>query len=217
MGIHERRARKHATVECLILDAAEQLLRVSGADGISLRGVAERIEYSAAAIYGYFPTKDDLLAALAARGFCRLNEVLTHPSTVSDSSPLARLREFFWRFYEFSKTHGPYYELMFLDPSYEPGCWDREALACLHEATAEADRLIARCVETGALAPDKPSGAVRRVLWAAIHGAAVIKLRRRLPADVEPDRLAAETLDAVLAGYRITSRFPGTAGTPGGV
>src|SRR5712672_3321256 len=105
MGVKERRARHHAAIEQRILEAAEELLLRSGPEGVSLRAVAERIEYSAAAIYGYFSTKDDLLSALAVDGFRQLNDALTRASEVSDSSPIGRLREVYWRYYEFSKTH----------------------------------------------------------------------------------------------------------------
>jgi AcrR family transcriptional regulator len=108
MGVKERRARHHAAIEQLILETAEELLLRSGTDGVSLRAVAERIEYSPAAIYGYFSTKDDLLAALALHGFRQLNGALTRASEASDSSPLSRLRELYWRYYEFSKIHAAY-------------------------------------------------------------------------------------------------------------
>ena len=85
MGVKERRARHHAAIEQLILERAEELLLRSGTDGVSLRAVAERIEYSPAAIYGYFSTKDHLLAALAAHGFRQLNGGLTRASEASDS------------------------------------------------------------------------------------------------------------------------------------
>jgi AcrR family transcriptional regulator len=201
MSLKERRARHHAAIEKRILETAEELLLRSGLDGVSLRAVAERIEYSPAAIYGYFPTKDDLLAALAAHGFRQLNDALTRVSELTDSSPLARLREFYWRYYEFSKTHPAYYELMFLDSSYPQHRWDREALEFLRAATASADRLIAGFVDTGTTLSETSTAAVRRTLWAAVHGAAAIALRKRLPADTDCDQLAADTLDAVLAGY----------------
>ena len=201
MGVKERRARHHAAIEQRILETAEELLLRSGPDGVSLRAVAERIEYSPAAIYGYFSRKDDLLAALAAYGFRQLNDALTRASEVTGSSSLARLREFYWRYYEFSKTHAAYYELMFLDPSYAQDRWDREVLEFLRAATANADRLIAGCVDTGTFRAETSPTAVRRTLWAAVHGAAVIALRKRLPADTDRDQLAADTLHTVLAGY----------------
>jgi len=90
-----------------ILEAAEDLLARSGSDGVSLRAVAERIQYSASAIYSYFSTKDDLLAAVAAHGFRQLNSALTAVSETTDSSPLARLRELYWRYYESARPIRP--------------------------------------------------------------------------------------------------------------
>ena len=40
-----------------------------GYQNVSIRKIAERIEYSPAAIYGYFPSKDDIFFALAEEGF----------------------------------------------------------------------------------------------------------------------------------------------------
>jgi AcrR family transcriptional regulator len=205
MGVKERRARHHAVIEQRILETAEELLLRSGSHGVSLRAVAERIEYSPAAIYGYFPTKDDLLAALAAQGFRQLNDALTRVSEVTDSSPLGRLREFYWRYYEFSRAHAAYYELMFLDASYAGGRWNRELFELLQGAKAEADRLIAGCVSAGTFLPKTSPTGVRRMLWAAVHGAAVIALRERLPADTDGDQLAAAALDAVLYGLTCVS------------
>jgi AcrR family transcriptional regulator len=205
MGVKERRARHHAAIEQRILETAEELLLRSGSHGVSLRAVAECIEYSPAAIYGYFPTKDDLLAALAAHGFRQLNDALTRVSEVTDSSSLARLREFYWRYYEFSKTHTAYYELMFLDASYAEDWWDREALELLSAARADADRFIAGCVGAGTFLSGTSATGVRRTLWAAVHGAAVIALRKRLPADTDCDQLAAAALDAVLYGLTCIS------------
>jgi hypothetical protein len=128
-------------------------------------------------------------------------------------SPRLRLREFHGRSYEFSKSDAAFYELMFLEPSYEPGRWEREALACLDEATAEADRLIADCVASGEFVSDMPPRALRLTLWSEVHGAAVIRLRKRLPADVDSDRFAADTLDAALAGCLSRCEPARTAGT----
>ena len=89
---------------------------------------------------------------------------------------------------------------MFLHSTDAPGESDRQALACLREATGETDRLIIDCMDAGVFVTKASPTAVRRALWAAIHGAAVIRLRRRLPADADPDQLAADTLDAALAG-----------------
>jgi hypothetical protein len=56
-------------------------------------------------------------------------------------------------------------------------------------------------METGVFLSGMSLHAVRHTLWAAVHGAAVIRLRTRLPADADPEQFAADILDAVLAGY----------------
>jgi AcrR family transcriptional regulator len=134
-----------------------------------------------------------------------LNDALTRVSEVTDSSSFARLREFYWRYYEFSRAHVAYYELMFLDASYPEDRWNRDAFELLQGAKAEADRLIAGCVSAGTFLPKTSATGVRRTLWAAVHGAAVIALRKQLPADTDGDQLAAAALDAVLYGLTCVS------------
>ena len=69
MGIKERQERDRESVRRSILDAARELFVAEGYANVSIRKIAERIEYSPAAIYGYFPSKDDIFYALAEEGF----------------------------------------------------------------------------------------------------------------------------------------------------
>jgi AcrR family transcriptional regulator len=65
--------RDREAVSRAILDAARELFVTEGYQTVSIRKIAERIEYSPAAIYGYFPSKDDIFFALAEEGFHLLN------------------------------------------------------------------------------------------------------------------------------------------------
>ncbi len=69
MGIKERQERGREAVRRGILDAARDLFVSEGFERVSLRKIAELVEYSPAAIYGYFPSKDDIFFALAEEGF----------------------------------------------------------------------------------------------------------------------------------------------------
>src|ERR1700745_4340164 len=99
MGIRERQERDRETVRRAILDAARDLFVDEGFQNVSIRKIAERIEYSPAAIYGYFPSKDDIFFALAEEGF----RLLGNPASLRDDSELAgasrleRIRAIFWR------------------------------------------------------------------------------------------------------------------------
>src|SRR5215204_314282 len=115
MGIKERQDRERQAVRHGILEAARDLFVSEGYRNVSIRKIAERIEYSPAAIYSYFPSKDDIFFALAEEGFRLLVE--SGASCVHVADPFDRLRAGLWAFYQFSKTHPEYFDLMFVDRS----------------------------------------------------------------------------------------------------
>ncbi len=114
MGIKERHERDREAVRRLILDAARELFVKEGFDNVSIRKIAERIEYSPAAIYGYFPSKDDIFFSLAEDGF-RLLYGNRREEALDALAPLERIRAVFWRLYEFSCEHPQSFALMFVD------------------------------------------------------------------------------------------------------
>src|SRR3984885_10984356 len=114
MGIKERHERDREAVERAILDAARDLFVAEGYANVSIRKIAERIEYSPAALYVYFRGKDDIFFALAEEGFRLLSCSLQDDEHRSHGS-LARVRGFFWRLYEFSREQPEYFALMFID------------------------------------------------------------------------------------------------------
>src|SRR5687768_7669411 len=58
LGVKERQEREREAVSRAILDAARDLFVAEGYQNVSIRKIADRIEYSPAAIYSYFPSKD---------------------------------------------------------------------------------------------------------------------------------------------------------------
>ena len=76
MGTKERQQRDRDRIRQAILTAARELFVTEGYRNVSMRKIAERIEYSPAAIYSYFPSKDDIFFALAEEGFRLLAERL---------------------------------------------------------------------------------------------------------------------------------------------
>lgn len=67
----ERRRKK---VRASILEAAETVFADEGVDGLSIRRIAEAIDYSPAAIYKYFSSKEELLDELKEGFFAQLLE-----------------------------------------------------------------------------------------------------------------------------------------------
>ena len=104
MGIKERQERDRETVRRSILDAARELFVSEGFQNVSMLKIAERVEYSAAALYSYFPSKDDIFFALAEEGFRLLHEA-SHVGGIDALPPLARVRTIFWGLHTFSVAH----------------------------------------------------------------------------------------------------------------
>src|SRR5438132_13839599 len=119
MGIKERQERDREAVSRAILDAARELFVTEGYRNVSIRKIAEKIEYSPAALYGYFPSKDDIFYALAEEGFRLLHGADGPTLTVQleGLEQLERIKAILWRLYEFSREHPQYFELMFVDRS----------------------------------------------------------------------------------------------------
>ena len=117
MGIRDRQNRERETVRRKILNAARSLFLSDGYGNVSMRKIADQIEYSPGAIYSYFPSKDDIFFAIAEEGFRLLYGDRAQFSELETLEPVERLRAIFWGFYQFSCKHPQYFALMFVDRS----------------------------------------------------------------------------------------------------
>lgn len=199
MGLKERQGREREAVTKSILDAARELFVAEGYHSVSIRKIAEKIEYSPAAIYSYFPSKDDIFFALAEEGFRMLLDRAKEPA---GADPLDDVRRAFWSFYEFSKDHPEHYALMFVDRSVPRISRDWERFGFVHEMQQQIAGVIQRAVDAGVFPAGMDPRAALLVLVAAVHGAAVLRLCDRLAHAESGDALVHDTLEAAIAGLR---------------
>ncbi len=174
-----------------------------GFDKVSMRKIAERIEYSPAAIYGYFPSKDDIYFALADEGF----GILCNKAwpDLDDQASFLTLRAALLRFVEFSQEQPEYFALMFVDRSV-PRIRDHyQRFPLLIEAKRRMTLLVQRSVERGELPVDSDIHQVCRLLMSAAHGAAVAGVCGRMGPGESPLALADDLINLVVAGLRTQS------------
>jgi AcrR family transcriptional regulator len=205
MGIRERQDRERRTVRLAILDAARDLFVAEGYRHVSIRKIAERIEYSPAAIYSYFPSKDDIFFALAEEGFRRLDLKLRDLEPTGD--PLEDVRRGWWAYYEFSKDHREFFELMFVDRSVPQITEQWAGMAVVHDMLAIAAGRIQRCIDAGIFAAGTDAMVAMHLVWGALTGPAVIGNGCRLAPGEDPDALARDVLELVIAGLKIGSHM----------
>lgn len=183
-----------------ILDAARDLFVAEGYRNVSIRKIAERIEYSPAAIYSYFPSKDDIFYALAEEGFQRLDGYVRGVPEADD--PLADITARWWAYYLFSKEQREFFELMFVDRSVPQITEQWSGLALVHQMLAETEARIQRCIDRGIFPSTLNAGAAMHVIWGALTGPAVIGSGCRLAPGEDPDALARDVLSTSIAGLK---------------
>ena len=200
MGVKERQEREREEVRARILEGARELFVSEGYRNVSVRKIAERIEYSPAALYGYFPSKDDLFFALAEEGFRLLHEFTLEIGPPRD--PLDAVRQGFLRYYQFSRKYPEYFELMFVDRTVPRIGRDWERFTFVHQTIRRATETIQSAIDAGELHGSLDAEVAFHILWAAVHGPAVAQICDRLAPDEDPDALARDTLETALAGLR---------------
>src|ERR1700739_2308856 len=114
MGVKERREREKSETRGKILDAARELFVSEGYEGVSMRKVAEKIEYSPTAIYVHFADKNELFHELCRQDFARLMEVMKSAEMSSD--PVEQLRQIGRNYVAFGVNFPNHYIFMFMTP-----------------------------------------------------------------------------------------------------
>ena len=85
MGPTERRQREREEIRTRILDAARELFIAEGYEAVTMRRIADRIEYSPTAIYFHFKDKEALMGELCAVDFYTLAMQFTKIAKVAET------------------------------------------------------------------------------------------------------------------------------------
>ena len=211
MGTLERREREKAELRQMILDTARKLFAERGFDAVSMRAIADAIEYSPTAIYLYFPDKEALFRQICHADFASLAQAFQRIGRIDD--PVERIRQVGRAYVRFGIEHPQHYRLMFMTPcKLEPGPEQREAMA---DPSRDGYAFLRHCVED-ALRQDAFCDKYRDVellcqtLWAAMHGVTALQVTHSQDpcADWRPIDMRLSVMgDALLRGLCKPGRF----------
>src|SRR5215470_16450200 len=76
LGIAERKGRQRAEREDRIVAAARVIAEREGWSAVTIRRLAEEIEYSQPVLYSHFENRDAIVAAVAVEGFREITKAL---------------------------------------------------------------------------------------------------------------------------------------------
>jgi len=172
MGVKERREREKSETRDKILDAARELFITEGFEGVSMRKVAEKIEYSPTAIYVHFADKEELFRELCHQDYARLAQVFQ--SSVMPTDPVERLKQIGAIYIDFGTRYPHHYKFMFMTPfpTREPNEEDREMMGNPEmDAYAFLKWAVQQALDAGCFREELTDAAlISQTLWAAVHG-----------------------------------------------
>jgi len=169
MGVTERRERERVEIRQKILDAARELFATEGYERVTMRRIAEAIEYSPTTIYHHFEDKDDLVNALCEEDFSRLLAVFRGQPPPDD--PVEWIRQLGRGYARFGLDNPNHYRFMFMTrakfekvPEASPSGQDSFGVLKL---------AVEKALATGRFRLGDPH-LIAQVLWASIHGAVAL-------------------------------------------
>lgn len=205
MGSKERREREKLELRSRILDAAREMFVTEGFAAVTMRSLAQRIEYSPTAIYLHFKDKEALLAELCTIDLLAMHEALL-PIAEGTSDPVARMPALAKAYVRFALEHKAQYQLVFMMPrpaqhaiGPDGGLTDPErvAYASLRDNWQEL-------IDSGLLRPDLKDPDVLAQIWfCGLHGitAAAIAMEMCTSGEwLSPEKQAEAFSDALFRG-----------------
>jgi AcrR family transcriptional regulator len=205
----ERRERENAAVREKIMEAARDLFVRHGPEAISMRKIAEAIDYSPTAIYIHFKDKRSLIREMCAADFGALADTFRKLADLED--PLERIGRMATAYVRFALRHPNQYRFMFMTPLPREGGEaglsedelqvrgdpDRDGYAFLVAAVGQA-------IDAGLLREELADPQlVAQTLWAAFHGLVALQIVKAHDPWIDwrgVETRTATMLDALLRG-----------------
>ncbi|HYC59122.1 MAG TPA: TetR/AcrR family transcriptional regulator [Thermoanaerobaculia bacterium] len=176
MGPKERREREREEIRTRILDAARELFASEGVESVTMRRIADRIEYSPTAIYFHFRDKDALLAELCDCDFRSFAQGFAAIAQIAD--PVERLRAAGEAYVSFGLNNPSHYRLMFMTPKTT----EKSTIA---KGNPEEDSyaflkiIVAELMEQKRFRDDITDvDLAAQVIWSAVHGVVSLEIAK---------------------------------------
>jgi AcrR family transcriptional regulator len=112
MGSKERILRLKDETRTKILDAALNIVQTEGWQSLSMRKIADQIEYTAPIIYEYFSNKEGILLELTRRGYLILAKNIREAGD-KQKSPEDKMEAMWIAYWNFAFEQKEFYQLMY--------------------------------------------------------------------------------------------------------
>jgi AcrR family transcriptional regulator len=193
----QKRQRDKNTLRQEIMDAARDLFVEEGYENVSMRKIADRIEYSPTAIYLHFKDKSELLKSICTATFEGLAAALEGISAKSQTGkydPVELLKKGLHIYVNFGLAHPNHYQLTFLSPHEDPRPEDPICMQAF-EYLVEG---VTACIAAGRFRSNAQE--LSQALWAAVHGVTSLLIQHPGFPFVARKKLVNRVIDSMIAG-----------------
>ncbi|MGW4246484.1 TetR/AcrR family transcriptional regulator [Nocardia sp. NPDC004722] len=179
-AIQTRKERERTERRQRIVDTAREIAETDGWDAVTIRKLADRIEYSQPVLYSHFAGKDAIVSAVALEGAGELAAAVRELREAADG-PEQTLRAVIQGYLAFARDNAALYDALFLlrtDLKFGP-----DAPQQLKDAFMELVLTFAP------YAPPHDVETFTEVAWSTLHGLATLDRGGRLRPDFRDQRV----------------------------
>jgi AcrR family transcriptional regulator len=196
LGIAERKGRERAEREYRIVATARVIAEREGWDAVTIRRLADEIEYSQPVLYSHFENRDAIVAAVAVEGFKEITVALREAASESTGRRNA-LKNVAMAYLAFALSRPALYEAMFILPTNLrfAEAETRPELRAAFEALAAV--VTPFCVDVAV---------VTETFWAVLHGLAALERSGRIRPSARGERIARVVRAIVVSGNSSPAR-----------
>ncbi len=177
----------------LIVRTAMKLFAGDGIDNVSIRKIAEAIDYSPGSIYSYFKDKGEIIHAIHNEGFEKLFALQQSLDSIKD--PRERLAKMGELYIKFAMENKDYYDLMFIAKGVAEKIQEKKEWDAGQRSYNSLRTTVAECIEKGYL-KDTDIDAATFAMWGFVHGMASLIIRGRCA--MMPDEVVQQILKGSL-------------------
>ncbi|MDB4993128.1 MAG: transcriptional regulator, TetR family [Myxococcaceae bacterium] len=177
MGSNERRERERLETRKKILDAARELFVTHGFDAVTMRKIAEKIEYTPTAIYFHFKDKETLVRELCVADFLDFGQKFAKAAAEPDV--VERLKKSGHAYAEFATKYPNSYRLMFMSPARPTDgmgdvAWKGNPA---EDAYAFLKLTVTEAMEKGLVREELTDPElVAQIVWSGMHGVVSLQI-----------------------------------------
>jgi len=197
MGIKSRREREREELRQSILDASEELILQEGFEKLSMRKIADKIEYSTTTIYNYYHNKAEIICHLMRNIIEQIIAEFDRVFEQEFTSPVERLRTIIKIYIQYGLDNPTHYKMFFITDvtEFKDYMTDFPGL----EPFKRLVKVVEECIDAGSFYSEE-AAVISQGIWSAVHGiTSLLIVRPDFPWE-EKDKLLDHIIQTLIRG-----------------